>query len=272
MSDLIAIPDSYPRPVIVRVLGSTAQFWVERDRIEGQVSLINKLLAHCSTIPLVSLPCVDELLCVNVKGSQICRAYIYYLNTGKIEYKLACKITNGAAELQQYELQMLVSLHLVGAAFEDDAFQDAVMDSLISTYSAAAAHGSGHVLQKCGVTNDIIAHIYGKTLPGSLLRRFIVDVHVWAGTMLTLDYTVEPFLHDLILSLTRYTPLWNTEALVEHANQCMQTYRARLIQTYTTEVAIPAAFQCCHYHKHAAGYECSNQKRKRAQKDEACRD
>lgn len=92
--------------------------------------------------------------------------YAYYLYSGFIT-----SINKAAAKSigtdEDCEFQDLVSAYSLGEKLQDDEFQDAVIDAFIEK-----------VVQEDRVDLQLSCQVYEKTLPGSGLRRLLLDIYL----------------------------------------------------------------------------------------------
>ena len=144
---------------------------------------------------------------------------------------------------QEYDL--LCRAHILGSNMRDVDFQTVIMDALLCRYKEVDELGQ-HGLP----TASVVKMVYKRTKGGSLLRKFLVDIYVWAGleevTRSTLMSSGVPqdFVHDLLKIILR-----------EHASQ-------------RNSRDIPTTVSCCDYHGHGKSEQCRSRKRKRSGEDE----
>ncbi|KAK4497475.1 hypothetical protein PRZ48_011926 [Zasmidium cellare] len=166
--------------------------------------------------------------------------------------------------------KILVDLYLLGQYVEDAVLQDDVMDTLLATYRDGQNEATPWLPGRLG-----LSAAYDHTPVGSPLRKFLVDIHIWAGCVgPQSDRTHKVFLQELLAELMSRKANDSVDDLYEAATALMRADEGARKKGVTLQLKppsedkqafskIPASVSCCDYHKHDAGAECGNKKRKR---------
>ncbi|KAF2169598.1 hypothetical protein M409DRAFT_20011 [Zasmidium cellare ATCC 36951] len=198
--------------------------------------------------------------------------YAEYIKTNRIRTEHICA-ENQPIPFDQYSC--FFAMYLLGEYLEDSTFQDDVLDAILARYNDGEANSNAWV-----PTNGTIHFAYAHTPAGSPLRKFLVDVHVWAKAVgLKSERTHKVFLGELLSALVLRRTNGKVEDLFEAAaalvdidrpsTQRVPRLRPRCApQATQVSRKIPTGVSCCDYHKHEVGVICGNKKRKRELKEE----
>lgn len=189
------------------------------------------------------------------------RHYATYFSLGRISTP---SVYNGHY-LSVGDFSELINLFLLGEHVNDTEFQDDVMDALLARYGEGQANGKPYL-----PTDYTLSKANEHTPPGSPLRKFIVDVHVWAKSVRPNgERSHEQFLEDLRSAMMKQSDAMTKAArLSDEVNALMGNGELLAIKLAPKpkepQSGIPANVSCCDYHLHKSGGLCGNKKRKRA--------
>ncbi|KXS95234.1 hypothetical protein AC578_1867 [Pseudocercospora eumusae] len=193
-------------------------------------------------------------------ANEAVRDYVDYIKNGG---SFLPALAEGEDKHAPYEEQIdhLIDLYLYASQIEDAKAQDDTMDCLLATYKDGGTGGLPWMPDA-----DTIARIYdaGPLVP--TLRKFLIDVHLWAGAVgIKEDRTHEGFLRELKARIFEEVMGPGTGGdLYSSTVQIMQVLVEKDGESRNKKKeAIPAGTKCCDYHKHGPGGECVNKKRKR---------
>lgn len=188
-------------------------------------------------------------------------------------------LRTGSLQCAAYDFEDATKLYRLGESVEDIEFRDAVMDLLFIQYRDDVENGTRWVLEQ-----KMISEVYDHTAVGSPLRKFVVDIHIWAnsagperGEHLNPDESddqampiPQAFFKDLIeakmaqdgVDLASFA-----KVLINNgAKATLRTAPTVDLEPETTDrtCAFPSGVSVCDYHVHEPGALCANRKRKRA--------
>ncbi|KAK5764197.1 hypothetical protein LTS12_005648 [Elasticomyces elasticus] len=156
--------------------------------------------------------------------------YVQWLYTGKVGVTL----DNGKTDYAT-----LAGLYCLGEKLMHDAFQDRIVDALVSG-TREPNNNAGHPTTCSFPMKDVVDDIYKGTPKGSPARRFMVDMHVMQGTSGWIDVERPESV--------------NHEFAVDLAFAMMQE-RAVTGETKTKHAELNRGIPCS-YHKHGKDGVC----------------
>jgi hypothetical protein len=198
-------------------------------------------------------------------GSRFLETYMHHLESGQLVPQ-TLSVTADGRLMRRDVYRDLINLYLLGVHMRDVVFQDALMDALLAQYEGGRGPGAGTGGggEAWVPSPNLIEHVYRSTSPASPLRKFVVDVHLWAGVVPSSSQVNGGFVEDLIGALDLQTDKTISCAPIEVARRKMALYHGGA--SSSSSPSIPVEFRACDYHRHlgAGGSACSYGKRKRA--------
>lgn len=177
-------------------------------------------------------------------------------------------LRTGTLQNASWSMKTIFNLYTFGDEVEDVAFRDTVMDKLLDSYRTAC--GADQWLPD----DKLISRVYNDTEPGSLLRKFIVDVHLWANSAGPEDDAKGPSCGEFLQDLIAVKVAQGGQDLFKLAKILMKNESLASIRTTSVieleksttgqRCAFPANVSACDYHLHERDALCGNRKRKRA--------
>ncbi|KXT14007.1 hypothetical protein AC579_8868 [Pseudocercospora musae] len=238
-------------------------FTLDRSLLVGRGPLFTVFFTQKSTKLKTTQIFLPEASAYIADGSGAVSDYIEYVKNGGTFLPALASTEDKHAPYEE-QIDHLIDLYLYASQIEDTKAQDDTMDCLLATYKDGGTGGYPWMPD-----SETIARIYDASPLAPSLRKFLIDVHLWAGAVgMREDRKHEDFLRDLKARIfDEVIGPGNGGDLYSSTVQYMQMLADKgggnKMAKNKKKEAIPAGIKCCDYHKHGPGEECVNKKRKR---------
>lgn len=279
MSDVVDPRISPPELIILATDDGT--YLTDRSLLENRGPLFSHVFASSSTKKQTTQILLPEPLPHISEPASVMVDYIDYVRAGGVFVPV---LDQNEAKYAPYEDQVdhLIDLYLYTAQIEDKKGMDDVIDALIATYKDGTTTAG---VRRAWIPDaDTIERVYAATPLAPALRKFFVDVHIWAGVVGAREerggQRCEMFLRDLksavfeqicgsqaggdLYSTTAsYMAMLNKRVEKKEQKKQQDASGATIAKKERKKEMIPREVKCCDYHRHGPGEECVNKKRKR---------